>query len=120
MNVLLIKSPGVFTDVFYNTVFGFDAVSGGEAAGHGYGRINDIAVAAGSFPLNDLYFVTGAYKTGTFHFKFNGSLINLCLLSKRTCHLIVTSSYFHIHENKKHVGFPYAGLNEKVLMQASL
>lgn len=79
MNIFLIKinynvkSPGVFTDVFYNAVFGFDAVSGGEAAGHGHSWIDDIAVAAGSFPLNDLYFVTGAYKTGTFHFKFNGS-----------------------------------------------
>ena len=50
-----------------------NAVSGGEAAGHGYSRVTDIAVAAGSFPVDDLYFVTGAYKTGTFHFKFNGS-----------------------------------------------
>ena len=79
MNIFLIKinynvkSTGIFTDIFYDAIFGFNAVSGGEAAGHGYSWVNDIAVAAGSFPFDDLYFVTGAYKAGTFHFKFNGS-----------------------------------------------
>ena len=79
MNIFLIKinynvkPPGIFADVFYNSVFGFNAVTGGEAAGHSYSRINNVAVAAGSFPFDDLYFVTGAYKAGAFHFKFNGS-----------------------------------------------
>ena len=79
MNVFLIKiydhikSAGVFTNFFYNTIFGFNTVTGGEAARHSYCRINNIALAAGSFPFDDLNFITGAYKAGTFHFKFNSS-----------------------------------------------
>ena len=66
-------APGIFADILYNTVFGFNPVPGGKTAGHGDGRINNIAVAAGSLAFNDFYFIAGTYQTGAFHFKFNGS-----------------------------------------------
>ena len=81
------------------------AVSGGEAAGHGYSWIDDIAVAAGSFPLMIFTLSPALTRPGRSILNSTVLMINLCLLSKRTCHLIVTSSCFHIHENKKHVGF---------------
>ena len=50
-----IKAAGIFTDVLYNTIFRLDAVSGGKAAGHGDGRVDNVAIAAGPIPLNNLY-----------------------------------------------------------------
>lgn len=61
----------IVLDFFYNTVIGFDAVTAGVTAGHGDGGVDDVTVAAGSFPFDNLYLIAGFYKSGAFHFKFN-------------------------------------------------
>ena len=63
----------VVLDFFYDSVVGFDAVTAGIAAGHGNGRIDDIAVAAGSFPLDNGYFITRLDESGALHLKFDCS-----------------------------------------------
>ena len=40
--------------------------------------------------------------------------------TKKSYSSAITSSCFHIHENRSMVGPPYADLDEKVLMQACL
>jgi hypothetical protein len=44
----------------------------------------------------------------------------MILMQTFCCSSVMTSSCFHVHENKKHGGSPYADLYEKALMQARL
>ena len=60
-------------DVFDYAVSRFYTVTAGVAAGHGYGRFDDVAAAAGTHPLCDFYLLADLYQALAFHLEFYGS-----------------------------------------------
>lgn len=57
-------------NAFDDALFGSDAVCISVAAGHGYCRLNDIAVVRGREKFGDLYFISYLDQPLSFHFKF--------------------------------------------------
>ena len=59
-------------NAFDDPLFGFDAVCVSVAAGHGYGRFDDVAVVCGREKFGDFYFHLLAFfhQPLSFHFKF--------------------------------------------------
>ena len=57
-------------NAFDDALFGSDTVCISVAAGHGYCRLNDIAVVRGREKFGDLYFISHLYQPLSFHFKF--------------------------------------------------
>lgn len=62
-----IESAVVFLDFFYGPMIREDPFSGLITAGHGYSRIDDIAVATGPGPFDDLYDIACLDQARPFH-----------------------------------------------------
>ena len=57
-------------NAFDDSLFGSDAVCVSVAAGHGYCRLDDIAVVSGREKFGDFYFISHLDQPLSFHFKF--------------------------------------------------
>ena len=57
-------------NAFDDPLFGSDTVCVSVAAGHGYCRLNDIAVVRGREKFGDCYFISYLDQPLSFHFKF--------------------------------------------------
>ena len=57
-------------NAFDDSLFRSDAVCVSVAAGHGYCRLNDIAVVSGREKFGDFYFISHLDQPLSFHFKF--------------------------------------------------
>ena len=57
-------------NAFDDPLFGFDAVCVSVAAGHGYGRFDDVAVVCGREKFGDFYLISYLDQPLSFHFKF--------------------------------------------------
>ena len=57
-------------NAFYNPFFGLDTVCISIAAGHGYCRLNNVAVVCGREKFGDFHFISYLDQSLPFHFKF--------------------------------------------------
>ena len=57
-------------NAFYNPFFGLDTVCVSIAAGHGYCRLNNVAVVCSREKFGDFHFISYLDQSLPFHFKF--------------------------------------------------